>query len=260
MGRRRAKPAPRRGYDWTAEEDALLCREWGEISGDTLSGKLGRSELACLLRAKVLGLPPQTSGRESVKVVAQRLGVTGWALLALLRECGVPPRPLHLVTETQRRQNPKRGVDPLLADELFTLRMQRAVSLHTWDRARGVAYGTAGRLLVRHGFSVSRRGKILRAPEALLDEMHKHGPGPWAHLWRLVLAMPERPCAPWFLALAAWDLAADNSKPEGEQDPALWARWALSLAVEKAAEDLASQISRPGLSRCSAERREERAA
>lgn len=31
--------------------------------------------------------------------------------------------------------------------------------------------------------------------------------GPWLDLWRAVLALGDIPCAPWVMALAAWDIA-----------------------------------------------------
>lgn len=245
------KRPPRHGCDWSREEDLLLAREWGEISGELLAQKLGRSQIACIRRARELALPcaAESAGRESIKALGVRLGLSGWAVTRLLRECGWCVHPLAPASQSTRRRHPKRGADPTVAEVLCTLRTTRVCSLRQWDMEHGVA-DSALRLLLAAGLPRPlRRGVVLRVPIALLDELAAGVVGgPWAVLWRRVTALQDRPCVAWLLALAA----ADILRADGD-----WTEWAVPPSVTHAARGLAAQGS---VARCPDPRGEERAA
>lgn len=253
------KRPSRHGCDWTREDDALLAREWGDISGDLLGEKLGRSEIACIRRAHELGLPraSESAGRESIAAIGRRLGLSGWAVCVLLREGGWTVHPLAPATQSTRRRRPKRGADPSVAEVLCTLRTTRACSLRQWDMERG-AEGTAVRLLAAAGLPrPPGRGHMLRVPTALLDELAAGHGGPWTDLWRRVNAASPRPCAAWLLALAAHNIQCADAKGAelGE-----WTRWAVPPSVLHLARCIVGAATGPEAVRCDDRRAEERAA
>lgn len=245
---------------WTREEEALLRREWGELGGRELCARLGRSAKAIVAHALLLGLPAQGSGTTPVYAMARRLGCAPQTLCVFAAECGLRLERRARVARQPSRQ-PHRVCDADQIEVLYTQRTTRAVTLAAWDRARGVGGGSASRTLRDAGIPTApKRAMTVRVPDTLLDELAAGVVGgPWCELWRRVLATQDRPCAPWLLALAAWDI---REAAAGRGD-AEWTELWLPCAARAAARELAGVVVRragPALRSAAAERGEERAA
>lgn len=248
------------GRRWTAAEDAILRREWSELGARSLRRVLpGRTSCAIALRGRALGLPPQAQGRDSVSSAARALGMDYRQTRRLAREAGMRLDPLVPVP-VARRTYPKREADAEALAAILRQRDARTQAARAWDLARGASHDTSRRRMMRAGLSVGvTQGQRGRVPEALLDELAAGVvDGPWCELWRRVLAAQDRPCAPWLLALAAWDI---REAAAGRGD-AEWTELWLPCAVRAAARELAGVVvRRAGTVRCgTTERGEERAA
>ncbi len=202
---------------WTPAEDALLLREWGELSSRVLRERLGRTGMAILARAKDLGLPPASARAAPLSEAGRRLGISGITAQRFAESCGIrlDRRACCVVRETCSVLRLGCDVDQLEA--LYAQRVRRVLSVGEWCRSRGRDQSTQGRRLRAAGIA-SQRGARLRAlyPEALLDEVSHHGRrGRWVTLWRAIQGLDRLPCEPWLLALAAVDIAAAGRAPEG---------------------------------------------
>ena len=209
-----------RARRWTAADDRLLRDRWGEDSARTLKAKLGRTETALYqrARARALGLPAQSQGRTLVSRACRRVGLWHDTLYRLLAECGMRPMRAAPV-----RQHPREGcyrrlvVDLDAVEALITLRDRRTNRLFEWARTEDV--GGIGLLYrMRRAGAVPRGGGYVRYPVDLLVEVDRArgrtvASGPWLDLWRRVIAAASLPCAPWVVALAAWDLAHEETPP-----------------------------------------------
>lgn len=233
-----------RARRWTPEEDATLRRLWGTVGTKPMRAALpGRTLVAIYGRAKALRLPAQSTGLTSVKAAGDHLGITGWAVQRLAAECGLR---LELRAPVQSKRRGARatvrhaGVDLDQIEELYRARL-RCVSHAGYERARGLSPETVRRALLRAGVpSGASRGTLCRVPEGVLDEVVAERPGPWCTLWRRVLAVEDRPCAPWLLAIATWDIREAH---EGRGD-AEWTELWLPGAVRAAARELAGVARR----------------
>lgn len=109
MGRR----AKRRKHRWTAEQLAVLVREWGAIGARALHRKLQpHSWIAIRRQAARLGLPsgiPQ--GCASLAAIARRAGISYVPLVRILEASGVQIRnvyPGRTMPSYVRRQSQRR--------------------------------------------------------------------------------------------------------------------------------------------------------
>lgn len=227
------------GRRWTTTEDAILRREWGELGARSLRQILpGRTACAAALRGRVLGLPPQGQGRDSVSSAAVALGLDYGQVRDLARDAGMRLDPLVPVP-VARRAHPKREADAEALAEILRQRDGRTQTARAWDRAHGASHDTSRRRLARAGLSVGvTQGQHGRVPEGLLAEVERGERGPWCDLWRRALATDPRPCAPWLLALAAWDLRA-VAEGRAPREAAEWVGLWLPCAVRAAARQLA---------------------
>lgn len=206
---------------WTPEDAATLAREWGELAPRTLREKLGRTAGAIARKASNLRLPSHVSavGGVAADAACRALGVFPSTLYALLRECGIDEgRAAPLRSAPARYRH--RSIDVVAAGDLLAVRDARTITLGAWcsresrccqhDRRRASRYGVLQRAAVA-------RGPLLRYPVAMLQSViaetrPRCAPqGPWLDLWRAVLALPSLPCAPWVVALAAWDLGHEQA-------------------------------------------------
>jgi len=201
------------GRRWTSAEDKILRDRWGEDAGRTLVKKLGRSESAIYLRAQALGLPPQSQGRTSATSACRTVGMWHDTLYRLLAECGLHPSRMALVRQRQVSTggSPVLAVDLDAAEALIGVRDRRTVRMFEWARSEGVC-GVALLYRLRKAALKPQSAGQVRYPIELLAEVDKARggaapAGPWVDLWRAVLAVPDLPCAPWVVALAARDLA-----------------------------------------------------
>lgn len=217
-----AAPRNRRRHrcHWTAEEDLYLVREWGEISTRLMRQRLGRTALAILTRAQVLGLPAPThcSGAgEPMARAAERLGVDVVTVNRFARDCGVRCDRLARVSIREVVRSVRRGCDVDQLEALFAQRIKRVVTIRAWCGAHpDTNTTTVGRRLSAAGVRTKGQRYRMLLPEQLLDEVMRHSKrGRWVTLWRAIQALDRLPCEPWLLALAAVDIAAAGRAPEG---------------------------------------------
>lgn len=205
------------GRPWTPEHDRLLRRNWG-ASERLLRDLLGRTAPAIRARASALRLGSQSRGLVAVSVASQRLGLSKAGLETVLREFGVrvdlrAPVPQKWFARAYRH----RVVELDQVEELFAQRERRTTTQQGWCVEHGRADAWLGPRLARLGVpsGAARRARH-RVPIGVFDEVAAGAPGRWCAVWRAALASAaERPvCAPWLLALIAWDLAL----PEGPAD------------------------------------------
>lgn len=249
------------GRRWTREEEKILRSEWAEMSGRTLRKKLpGRTACAIAMHGAKLGLPCQSQGKHSISGAARVLGFDYDSTARFISEVGARADALVPVPVTRRRTPKRAAPDVEILGVLLHQRDTRTMPARTWDKARGHTPDVTRRRLRNVGLSIGvSQGQTGRLPEGLLAELEaagfgRRGDGPWARLWREVLALADRPCAPWLLALAAWDLRQDPATEWVEampQGPLVAARRLAGLVVPRA-----------GTVRCGdvAAQREERAA
>lgn len=183
--KRPGKRAARHNHHWTAAEDGILRREWGEVGQRALKAKLrGRSWMAIYKRAEDIGLPgglPQ--GYVSLSRAAEILGLCDKnGVLRLAQRQGVITR-LHphprATRESQR--HPWQCVD---LDEI-TAAMQREVTttevVSTAARVRDLYPATLRLWLIADGVLTPSApgGPRLtgRLPSAVIDEVvARHAP------------------------------------------------------------------------------------
>ena len=134
-------------------------------------------------------------------------------LYRLLAECGLHPSRMALVRQRQVSTggSPVLAVDLDAAEALIGVRDRRTVRMFEWARSEGVC-GVALLYRLRKAALKPQSAGQVRYPIELLAEVDKARggaapAGPWVDLWRAVLAVPDLPCAPWVVALAARDLA-----------------------------------------------------
>jgi hypothetical protein len=197
----------------------ILRARWGEDGARTLTRKLRRSETAIYQRARDLGLPSQSQGRTPVAAACRAVGVCHDTLYRLLAECGMRPHPAAPVRQHPRKSAHYRKlvVEQDAVEALLTVRDRRTLRLCEWARRAG-ACPTATLYRVRRAGAVPEGGGHVRYPVDLLEEVdlargRQAASGPWLDLWRAVIASPKLPCAPWVLALAAWDFAHEATAP-----------------------------------------------
>lgn len=78
---------------WTAAEDRILRREWGENAWRPLRQKLrGRSRVAIVQRAAAIGLPSVPQGWVSIQAAADHCGMSHATLLCVLQRARIRPR------------------------------------------------------------------------------------------------------------------------------------------------------------------------
>jgi len=126
MGRR----AKRRKHRWTAEQLAVLVREWGAIGARALHRKLQpHSWIAIRRKAARLGLPsgiPQ--GCASLGALARRAGLSYVPFARILEEAGVQIRNVYpgcALPSYQRRQSQRRYAETDAALAAFARWLQR---------------------------------------------------------------------------------------------------------------------------------------
>lgn len=236
---------------WTPEEDAILRQMWGQNGSRAIREALGRTELACVLRAQALALPPQTQGMVPVTAACKRLGLCHDTLYLFLRDCGTEPSfrsPVRRKTSTRYR---RRVVELEQVEALLHQRDTRTTTLGAWAVSRGIAERPVIRLLARRGLAlyVGRQNR-LRVPEGVLEEVYASGRGGhlgtglWCAVWSAVIALEDRPCVPWLIALLAHDMI--RLAPE-EREWIEWAPQAAREAARRVANDLGRE--RPGVVR-----------
>lgn len=225
---------------WTPEDVATLVREWGELSPRTLREKLGRTAGAIARKAWDLRLPDHAAaeGCVTAHVACRRLGIHHPTLRALLRECGIDEgraAPLRLAPARYRH----RSIDAVAAGDLLAVRDARTITLGAWCSREARCCQHVRRRAVRFGVlqrAAVARGPLLRYPVAMLESVIAATPpyappgGPWLDLWRAVLALPSLSCAPWVVALAAWDLGHERAPAWVEHLPTSVVALARSLA------------------------------
>lgn len=238
---RTTKATRRNGLRWRNAERASLLRRWGTLSKRAMRAQFGRTSGALALEARALDLPPLSAaaGRRTASVACRALGVWHDTLYRLLRECGIGEglgAPLREAPAAYRW----RSVDPAAAGDLLAVRDARTLTLVAWSSSRGRCAPHDRRRAGRYGVILRPerpRAEHARYPVEMLDAVVAGTParaepsGPWVELWRAVLAMSPRPCAPWALALAAWDLARGPSPAWVGHLPPKVRKAALSLAA-----------------------------
>lgn len=231
------------GRAWTREELTTLRREWGEVGERTLREKIpGRTVLAIWAKARELGLPPQSDGREGIRPAARRLGIDDLAVRKLIDEAGMTLGHAAPITPRNRRFA-RRAVDADALEVVLRQRDLRCTTSHAWDTRHGLTRSVTASRARRAGVTLrGAPGGRAYVPSVVLAEVHAGLPGPACELWRrAVEAAREVSVAPWVLHLAATDLRAGDGEWVG-----LW----LPQRVEAAARELA----RPGAVRCDEER------
>ena len=129
---------------WTDAEEKRLRLDWGELSLETISRSLGRSQLTVYWRARQIGLPCGVSqGLEYLTAAARRTGFTTGELRALLTKAHIKLRPAM----ARPRPNASRVYHVVCPDDV-----DRAVAL--WGDTElvypaGVARGLGGDTLRR---------------------------------------------------------------------------------------------------------------
>jgi hypothetical protein len=156
---------------WTADEDRVLVREWGEVTQRVLRAKLrGRTWGAIVERAGDLGLPmgvPQ--GWETLTAAARRLGYATATLRALLARRGITTkrwvgrggtRPFTIVEATCATE----AVEAELEER------RRIETIADAARARGVGEQNLRRALLLMGaYTVGQRGVPVVLPAKVYD-------------------------------------------------------------------------------------------
>lgn len=165
---------------------------------------------------------------ETPSVAARRLGIDAYSLWRMIDECCArnPARPLVV----HMRQ----------AEALYRQQLRCAFP-NGYARASFISNGDLRRRL-RDAEISTEHGRATRIPIGVFEEVYTWAPGPWSAAWRRAFAAPGRPCAPWILALALHDLAADASAPadatgDAAREQAAWCREALPTVVLDFARD-----------------------
>lgn len=216
-----APPRNRRRHHqhWTREEDALLIREWGEVSTRILRERLGRTAVAILSRSRALGLPaPSHCSGDSLTDAARRLGVDTTTALRFARDCGVRCDRLARVSIRETVKVMRRGCDLSQLEILYRERLRRCVSIRGWCQshpAAGATTTTVGRRLAAAGIRTRGQRRRTILPEELLNEVMYRSRPRWVTLWRAIQELEGVSCESWLLALAAVDIAAAGRAPEG---------------------------------------------
>lgn len=117
------------GRRWTADDDAYLAREWGDVGLKTLKAKLRRSSVAIYRRAITLGLAAATQGHPSLDEVARRMGYTRPALRKILAAEGVVIRHQLGAQAPEERRCPMWTVDMDEAQEAVERHLARTADV-----------------------------------------------------------------------------------------------------------------------------------
>lgn len=224
------------GRAWTREELTTLRREWGELGARTLREKIpGRTLAAIYAKARELGLPPQSDGREGIRPAARRLGIDDLAVRKLIGEAGMTLGHAAPISVRPRRFA-WRAVDADALEVILRQRDLRCTTAHAWDTEHGLTRSVTASRARRAGLPLrAERGGRVYVPSAVFAEVHRFELGTACELWRRAVEVArEVSCAPWVLHLAATDLR-DGGDAEWV---ALW----LPQRVEAAARELASPV------------------
>lgn len=157
----------RRNDPWTPEEDAALRWAWEQDDTRTIARKIGRTPMAIYHRVAVLGIGlGRPRGGEYVYEAAQRCGVDGDAMRAILIMAGVRLRRCRWNPHTQRRNPRARWVLSEDAD--------RAMAL--WLRSETVTDAAARVGMSRYALSriLTERGLVMRYGERVLRCLPEH--------------------------------------------------------------------------------------
>lgn len=178
---------------------------------------------------------------ETPTVVARRLGITNDALWRLLDECGarLADRPLIV---------PVRRAEALYRQQL------RCVFPSGFARSIDVSPSVVHKRL-RDAAVPTDAARATRIPIGVLEEAHTFAPGPWCVAWRSAHVATQRPCAPWVLALALYDLAAAaRASDDADRGGSAWCISALPSHVASFARALLDAPAYAPPARCGATR------
>jgi hypothetical protein len=159
-------------HRWTAEEDALLWKNWGHLPLGEVARIVGRSEVMTCVRAAKLGLGRGCPvGFEYFSAAVKRTGYTHVALHAILRFAGV--RPIAAQSLTYGDSPTRHYVDPFDVDRAIA-KWQSTESLAYAASRRGLAPVTLRKWLrdaVACGVAVPprRQGRYWRIPSETID-------------------------------------------------------------------------------------------